>query len=186
MNFYKIYSKNTFNVYNNFINNTDNLKIIKKFEKKINLIKSKNKFFIFGGNGGSFADAMHFSSEITGRLKNKKRPPLKSFVLGSNESSLTAIANDYSYEEVFKRELNPFKQNEFILILLSTSGKSKSILKILDSKNISNNNTYLFTGNKFDRKFKKINVFSFDTQNTSNIQECYKIFMHSCLIKNNF
>ena len=186
MNFYNEYFEKVSRIYSSFIKIKLNQRLIQKFENKLNLTARKNKIFLFAGNGGSYADSLHFSSEITGKLINKNRPPYKSFVLGSNASSLTAISNDYSYADSFRREINPFKSDDFLLIILSTSGRSKNIIKLIQGKNINKKNTFIFTGNNYDKNLEKINIFSFDTKITSHIQECYKIFMHSCFIKNNF
>ena len=182
----KNYFDNTRSIYEYFIEVPSTLVLLKKFEKKINKTKNDNKTFIFAGNGGSYADAMHFSAELTGSLINRTRKPIKSFVLGANASSLTAISNDYNYETALAREIQPYSKKDFLLILFSTSGKSKNILKLIESASIDKTNTFVFTGNNFSKELNKINIFSFNSSQTSHIQECYKIFLHSILIKNNF
>jgi len=182
----KNYFYNTISIYENFIEEPATLVLLKNFEKKIIKTKNNNKTFIFGGNGGSYADALHFSAELTGSLINRTRQPIKSFVLGANASSLTAISNDYSYKTALAREIYPYSKKDFLLILFSTSGRSENVLKLIESSSIDKTNTFIFTGNNFSKDLNKINIFSFNSNQTSHIQECYKIFLHSVLIKNNF
>lgn len=87
----------------------------------------KNKKIIFAGNGGSAADAQHLSAEIVGRFK-KERRGLPSLALSVNTSTLTAIANDYSYEDVFRRQIEALGQSGDIFVGISTSGNSPNII----------------------------------------------------------
>lgn len=82
------------------------------------------------GNGGSAADAQHIAAELTGRYL-KDRPPLDAEALHGNSSYLTAVANDYSYEEVFSRLLRARGKEGDLLVALSTSGSSPNILRAL-------------------------------------------------------
>lgn len=83
---------------------------------------------IFCGNGGSFADSIHLAAEFVSRFQ-KERGPLAGVALGANNSTLTAIGNDYSFAEVFSREVGAIGQAGDILIAISTSGNSKNILR---------------------------------------------------------
>lgn len=184
INFYLKYSKNCHKILAKFYNKKSNHILIEKFENELKKIVQKNGIFLLCGNGGSFADAMHISGELSGKFINFNRQPLKSICLGSNAGSLTAIANDFDYSEIFSREIQPYLLDDnYLLIIFSTSGKSKNILKILKEKNLDQNKVYIFTGNKLN--IKKFNIFKFDTPVTSHIQECYKIFFHSVLTKLN-
>ena len=102
------------------------VKKIDTFSTKIlNALKNNNKI-IFCGNGGSFAQASHMSAELSGKyLKN--RDGQKSLVLGANPSSLSSIGNDYSYKEIFSRELDGIGDKGDLLISYSTSGNSENI-----------------------------------------------------------
>jgi len=82
---------------------------------------------VFAGNGGSFADAQHLAAEFTSRLRFD-RPPLAAIALGTNSSSMSAIANDYGYDQVFARELKAIAASKDIFIPISTSGNSPNIL----------------------------------------------------------
>lgn len=93
-------------------------------------IKNKRKI-IFCGNGGSASDSNHLSAELVGMFK-RKRKALNSISLVANTSTITAIANDYGFEYVFARQLEAIGKKGDLLICISTSGKSKNILKVLD------------------------------------------------------
>ncbi len=82
------------------------------------------------GNGGSAADSQHIAAEFVGRFK-KDRKPLRSIALTTDSSVLTCVANDYSYKEIFSRQLNALGRNGDILVVISTSGESENIKKVL-------------------------------------------------------
>ncbi len=82
------------------------------------------------GNGGSAADSQHIAAEFVGRFK-KDREPLRSIALTTDTSILTCISNDYSFEEIFSRQLNALGRNGDVLVAISTSGKSKNIKQAL-------------------------------------------------------
>lgn len=84
---------------------------------------------IFCGNGGSFADAQHLSAEFTSRFLFD-RPGLASIALGTNSSAMTAIGNDYGYDNVFSREIEAIANPADIIIAITTSGNSSNILKL--------------------------------------------------------
>jgi len=88
------------------------------------------KLLIFG-NGGSAADAQHIAAEFVGRFE-KERKALPAIALHANTSSLTAIANDYGYDEVFARQIEAYASKGDIAIGISTSGNSKNVIKALE------------------------------------------------------
>jgi D-sedoheptulose 7-phosphate isomerase len=83
---------------------------------------------IFFGNGGSAADAQHFAAEMECRFRMDRRP-LPALALHTNTSSLSAISNDYRYEDVFARLLKAHAQPGDVAVAISTSGKSPNVLK---------------------------------------------------------
>ncbi len=87
---------------------------------------------LFCGTGGSAADAQHLAAEFSGRFYYD-RPSLPSEALHVNTSFLTAVANDYSYEEVYSRMLRGIGKERDILVAISTSGNSPNILKALET-----------------------------------------------------
>jgi len=89
---------------------------------------------LFCGNGGSAADAQHLAAELTGRFYYD-RPPLFAEALHVNTSYITAVANDYSYDEIFARLIKAKGRKGDVLIALSSSGNSPNILKALRAAN---------------------------------------------------
>lgn len=84
------------------------------------------------GNGGSAADAQHFSAELLNRFE-RERPALPGISLTTDTSTLTSIANDYSYEEVFSKQINALGKPGDILLVISTSGNSPSITQAVNA-----------------------------------------------------
>src|SRR6056297_2965702 len=99
----------------------------------VNTYKNRGKV-LFCGNGGSAADAQHLAAELAGRFYYD-RPPLFAEALHVNTSYVTAVANDYGYDEVFARYVRGAGNKGDILIGLSTSGNSPNILKALQAAN---------------------------------------------------
>lgn len=86
----------------------------------------------FCGNGGSAADAQHLAAELSGRfLKNRR--PLPGVALTTNSSALTAIGNDFGFDEVFSRQLEGVGARSDVLVSLSTSGNSSNVVKAVES-----------------------------------------------------
>ena len=82
------------------------------------------------GNGGSAADAQHFSAELLGRFE-RERPPLACIALTTDTSTLTAVANDYSYEEIFSKQVAALGSPGDVLLAISTSGNSKNVIRAI-------------------------------------------------------
>jgi D-sedoheptulose 7-phosphate isomerase len=83
------------------------------------------------GNGGSAADAQHFAAELVGRFE-RERLPLPALALTTDTSILTAIGNDYSYQEIFSKQVQAFGQSGDVLLAMSTSGNSANVLAAID------------------------------------------------------
>jgi D-sedoheptulose 7-phosphate isomerase len=85
---------------------------------------------LFCGNGGSAADAQHLASELVGRMdRTRDRGPLAGLALTTDTSALTAVANDYGYEDVFARQVRGLGRAGDVLVCLSTSGRSANVVK---------------------------------------------------------
>ncbi|WP_294961214.1 SIS domain-containing protein [Sulfurimonas sp.] len=100
---------------------------------------------ILAGNGGSFADAQHISAEFTSRYI-LDRDSLPSICLGTNNSAISAIANDYGYDKVFSRELSSIGNQDDIFIAITTSGNSKNIIEAIKVANQKKIKTFVLTG----------------------------------------
>jgi D-sedoheptulose 7-phosphate isomerase len=109
-------------------------------------LRAGNKFLI-AGNGGSAADAQHIAAEIVGRYK-KDRPAYAAIALTTDTSALTAIGNDYGFEQVFARQLEGLGRRGDVLLALTTSGRSPNILAALKSARQHGLVTVGFTGAK--------------------------------------
>lgn len=85
------------------------------------------------GNGGSAADAQHMAAEMVGRMLHERRVHLPAMALTTDSSNLTAIANDYSYDDIFDFQVKAFGKSGDVFIAISTSGNSKNVLKAVQS-----------------------------------------------------
>ncbi len=97
------------------------------------------------GNGGSAGDSQHFSSELLNRYE-RERPPLPAIALTTDTSTLTSIANDYSYSEVFSKQVRAIGQSGDILLAISTSGKSGNVIKAMETALAKDMNIVALTG----------------------------------------
>ena len=132
----------------------------------------------FCGNGGSAADAQHLAAEFSGRFY-KNRKALPSDALHCNSSYLTAVANDYGYDEVYSRLVDGTMQSGDILMGLSTSGNSPNIVKAFETARAKNIITVGFTGNG-GGKLGELSHFLLDipSKNTPRIQESHIMIGH--------
>ena len=103
----------------------------------------KNRTIFWCGNGGSASDSMHLSAELIGRFK-KNRRPLKSISLAGNPASITCISNDFGYSNVFSRQIEGLGDNGDVLVVISTSGQSKNILKAINQAKKKNYTLFLY------------------------------------------
>ncbi len=136
-----------------------------------------NKKIILIGNGGSFAIAQHISAEFTGRFLSE-RISLPSIVLGSNPSSLTAISNDYGYENIFLRELSSLGNKGDILIAMSVSGKSQNILRCLELASSMNIESFFLTGDIYFQNSKYCTHIPLASKETDLVQEVHFTILH--------
>ena len=132
----------------------------------------------FCGNGGSAADSQHLASEFSGKFY-LDRKPLNAEALHVNSSYLTAIANDYSFTEVFARALEAKGSKADILVCLTTSGKSENILSVLKKAKEMEIITVCFLGNetKYTQQLTDIQI-SVPSIETPRIQEAHMLIGH--------
>ena len=104
-----------------------------------------DKKMLFCGNGGSASDAQHIAAELSGRFYSD-RPPLYAEALHANSSYMTAVANDYGYDETYARMLEACGRKGDILVGISTSGNSPNVVKALKKANEIGLTTIGFTG----------------------------------------
>jgi D-sedoheptulose 7-phosphate isomerase len=130
------------------------------------------------GNGGSAADAQHLVAEFVSRL-TVDRPALRAVALTTDTSILTAIGNDYSYDNVFERQVEALGLPGDVLLAISTSGNSKNCVKALKLAKTMGIHTIAYTGNKGGAmsKLADINVI-IPSDTTMNIQESHLALEH--------
>ncbi len=150
----------------------------KMAEAIIDCFKNKGKV-LFCGNGGSAADAQHLSAELSGRYYYD-RPPLFSEALHVNTSYLTAVANDYSYNEIYSRLLKAMGSEGDILIGLSTSGNSGNVVNALSTARELKMKTFSLTG-LGGGKMKSLSdlIIEIPSKDTPRIQECHMLIGHT-------
>jgi D-sedoheptulose 7-phosphate isomerase len=98
------------------------------------------------GNGGSAADAQHIAGELVGRFRRKKLSGYKAFALTTNSSVITAIANDFCYDDVFSKQIEALGSEGDLLLALSTSGNSANCIKAIAMASSLGMKTLAFTG----------------------------------------
>jgi D-sedoheptulose 7-phosphate isomerase len=151
--------------------------LVKAVDCCVNALKSGGKL-MFAGNGGSAAEAQHFSAEMVGRFLIERKP-LASVALSTDTSALTAIGNDYGYDQVFSRQVEALGRSGDVLIVLSTSGRSKNILAAMRAAAALGVATIAFTG----REPREIGalaevVLNVPSSHTPQIQEGHLILGH--------
>ena len=145
-------------------------------QKCLESLKSGGKI-VFAGNGGSFADAQHLSAEFTSRfLFNRKS--LSSIALGANSSSMSAIGNDYGFDQVFAREIEGIIQPNDLFIPISTSGNSENIIQAVNKAKEREIITTAFTGKTGGNLSTICECIKIPSTNTARIQECHILLGH--------
>jgi D-sedoheptulose 7-phosphate isomerase len=155
-------------------------KLIEQVEKLaascVQCLQSGGKI-IFAGNGGSFADAQHLSAEFISRFMFD-RAPLASLVLGANNSAISAIGNDYGYEQVFARELEGVARSGDVFIPITTSGNSRNILVAVEQARKQGLITVAFTGEGGGKLAPLCDCLCVPSLETARIQECHIMIGH--------
>ncbi len=146
-------------------------------ERCIQALQLGNKI-LFAGNGGSAADSQHLAAELVSRLRYN-RPGLAAIALTTDTSALTAIGNDYSFQDLFARQIEAIGRPGDVLIAISTSGKSPNILKALETARARKMSTIGFTG-KFSSFFSERCdlILNIPSMETPKIQECHIMMGH--------
>ena len=135
------------------------------------------------GNGGSSVDANHFAEELVGRFKRERRP-LPALSLASDSAALTCIANDYSFEEVFERQVRASVREGDVAIAFSTSGRSPNVVRGLSAAKELGAATVLFGGGLGDggpAAAHADHTLVVPSESTARIQELHVFFLH-CVI----
>jgi D-sedoheptulose 7-phosphate isomerase len=152
-----------------------------EFQKIVSIVedcfRSGGKLLLCG-NGGSASDAQHISAELSGRFK-LDREPLFAEALHVNSSYLTAVANDYGFDEVYARMTKAMGRKNDVLIGLSTSGNSKNVRKALEVANTIGMTTIAFLGENLGEIGKIASLkIQIPSGNTARIQEIHITLGH--------
>jgi len=151
---------------------TDTRTIARIAEALIRAFCNGGKVLLFG-NGGSAADAQHIAAELAGRFR-LNRPALPALALTTNTSALTAIANDYSYAQVFVRQVEALAQPGDVVIGISTSGNSSNVLEGLRAARERGAVTVGLTGTGGKQLATMVDLFLMvPSTDTARIQECH-------------
>ena len=146
-------------------------------ERTVEAIKSGRCVF-FCGNGGSAADAQHLAAEFVGRFR-LERLPLPSMALTTNTSLLTAIANDYGYDQVFSRQVRAFAKPNDILFGISTSGNSPNVVRAIEEARMLGVYTVGLTGRSGGKLKECADVLlNVPSDQTPRIQEAHILLAH--------
>lgn len=135
------------------------------------------------GNGGSASDALHFSAELLNRYRDDRRP-LAAIALNADVATLTAIANDYHYDQVFAKQVTALGHPGDILLAITTSGNSANVVRAIDCAHRQEMTTLLLTGRDggvcMNRLSQGDTVLRVDDEVTAHIQEAHGVIIH-CL-----
>ena len=157
-------------------------KILQAIESVTDLIIStyqNDGKVLFCGNGGSAADAQHLAAELSGRYYFD-RPPLNADALHVNTSYLTAVANDYSFDQIYSRLITAVGKKGDVIIGLSTSGNSKNVVNALAEAKKLGYHTVGFTGKGGGKMKDHCDILiDIPSDDTPRIQECHMLVGHT-------
>jgi D-sedoheptulose 7-phosphate isomerase len=134
------------------------------------------------GNGGSAADAQHFAAELIGRFE-RERQELAAIALTTDTSILTAVGNDYSYDEIFSKQVRGLGKKGDILIGISTSGNSKNVVKAIEAAKKMGVKIIALTGNGGGKIASLLDAddvhLCAPSTRTARIQETHLVLLHA-------
>ena len=133
------------------------------------------------GNGGSAGDAQHFSSEMLNRFE-MERPGLPAVALTTDSSTLTSIANDYSYDQVFSKQVSALGQQGDILLAISTSGNSANVNRAIEAAHEREMQVIALSGKQGGDMASLLNADDMEirvpSESTARIQEVHLLVIH--------
>ncbi len=151
-------------------------------EKLVSCLLNDGKFLCCG-NGGSAAEAQHFSAEMLNRFE-RERPSLPAIALTTDSSCLTSIANDYNFDVVFAKQISALGQSRDVLLIYTTSGDSPNLVKAVAAAQQRNISVIAMTGRDGGKLAPLLNDNDIEiripSQSTARIQEVQMLITH-CL-----
>jgi D-sedoheptulose 7-phosphate isomerase len=156
--------------------------LAKAIEKMYQCVNAGSKILACG-NGGSAADAQHFAAELVGRFE-RERQELGAIALTTDSSILTAVGNDYGYDEIFSKQVNALGKTGDILLAISTSGNSKNVIKAIEAAKKKGITVISLTGKDGGLMAKLMGPEDINlcvpSERTARIQETHLLVLH-CL-----
>jgi len=155
---------------------TINERLLSRFiEILLDAILSGNKL-VFMGNGGSAAEATHLTAEFTGKCVVQHQP-VAALCFNESLSAITAIGNDYGFDQIFARQVKAHVKKGDVVVALSTSGRSQNIRSALSLAVEQHAITYLWTGN-VDLDIPGVEIWRVPSESTPRIQEVHLMWGH--------
>ncbi len=156
--------------------------IARAVEMMVNSLLASGKIMACG-NGGSAADAQHFAAELVNRFE-AERPPLAALALTTDSSTMTSIANDYRFEDVFAKQVRALGQPEDVLLAISTSGNSANVIEAIHAAHELELRVIALTGRNGGAIAELLNEqdvhLCVPAERTARIQEVHLLTLH-CL-----
>lgn len=153
----------------------------KEFDQTVELISQAFKFghkLLLFGNGGSAAQAQHLTAELVGRFQ-KDRPALPAVALTAETATITAVANDYSFENIFKRQIEALGLPGDVVLGLTTSGKSANVIEAFKQARTMKLKTIALIGKGGQALAPLVDVLlTVPSDNTPRIQEAHLFILH--------
>lgn len=152
--------------------------LVRSAELVADVFRKGGKLLI-AGNGGSAADAQHLAAEFVNRFE-VERPPLPALALTTDSSALTSIGNDYSFDEVFSKQVAALGRPEDAFVAITTSGNSRNILRAVEAAGAAGMKVIILTGKGGGLLAGKGDVLiNVDSTRTARIQEVHITFCHA-------
>lgn len=173
-------------VKNQLLSDTDTINAIDRAAALITEAYRRGNKTMFGGNGGSAADAQHLAGELVNKFYFDRKG-LPSLSLSTDTSIMTAISNDYGYETLFARQIEAHGKPGDVFIGISTSGNSRNIVNALDTCRQMGIHTVALTGTKNCKMDEADIVIKVPSDITPRIQECHTLIGHiiCCIVEDN-
>lgn len=153
--------------------------VVERWAAELALLFHSGGRLLAAGNGGSAAEAQHLTAELVGRFESD-RAPVSAIALHAETSSLTAIVNDFGAEEIFARQAQAHGRPGDVLLLLSTSGHSRNLLRAAERGRTHGLRVWSLTGRRPNPLAERSDeVLSIDNSSTTAVQEAHLVAVHA-------